>query len=370
MNSAVGYLVVYFIVIGGVILVGFFLHLKKSKVSGIRQRIRLDEITVLIPFRSEEKRLGDLLKSILNSNHLPKRFIFIDDHSEDESVKLIENELGNLPFEILRLPSDVSGKKRALRDAINICETKYILTWDADVSFNSNYFESIELLEEADMYVLPAVLIGNATSELFYELDFALANALNAGLSGWSRPIFSSGANFLFNRVAFHKVDDLESHAHMASGDDTYLLRDFRNNKKDIRLESNLNVAITTETPHTFKEFIDQRLRWVGKTTDIGDSLATLSATGQFAFAIGFFGLLIYFLVSSNWVPAAVLFSVKIGLDLVFFFPYFNRINRLKTWCLIPIYELLFPLYSLLLGILMISYRPKWKGRAIQSNKS
>jgi glycosyltransferase involved in cell wall biosynthesis len=367
MSSVIGYLIVYFILIGGVILVGFLLHLKKSKSPTVRSRIPIGEITVLIPFRNEEKRLTDLLKSILNSKLLPNRFIFIDDHSEDNSVKLIEEHLLNLPFEILSLPKEVSGKKRALREAIKICKTNYILTLDADVSFDPIYFESIESLEEADMYVLPVVLKGNTTTELFYELDVALANALNVGLSGWSRPIFSSGANFLFKREVFNKVDDLESHVHMASGDDTYLLRDFRKNKKDVRLESNLDLAISTETPHTFKEFIDQRLRWVGKTTDIGDSLATLSATGQFAFAIAFFALLIYLLTSGNWFPAAILFSVKIGLDLVFFFPYFKRIKRIKTWCLIPIYEIAFPLYSLLLGILMIGYRPKWKGRSIQA---
>lgn len=370
MSNVVGYLIVYFILIGAVILVGFLLHLKKSKVPTVSNRISIDEITVLMPFRNEEKRLNDLLESILNSKYLPKRFIFIDDHSDDNSVKLIEERLVNLPLEILSLPDEVKGKKRALREAIKICETKYILTLDADISFEPSYFESIEKLVEADMYVLPAVLIGNSTTELFYELDVALANALNVGLSGWSRPIFSSGANFLFKREAFSKVDDLESHVHMASGDDTYLLRDFRKNKRDVRLESNLAVAVTTGTPHTFKEFIDQRLRWVSKTADIGDSLATLSATVQFVFAIGFFGLLIYFILSGDWLLAAILFSAKVGLDLVFFFPYFNRINRMKTWCLIPVYELLFPLYSLLLGILMISYRPQWKGRSIQSNNS
>ena len=367
MSNVIGYLVVYFILIGGVIFVGFLLHLKKSKVVTVRKRIPLDEITVLIPFRNEEARLGGLLTSILNSNSLPQRFIFIDDHSEDNSVELIRDSLTNIPFEILSLPEAVTGKKKALREAISICETKYILTLDADVSFNPNYFESIESLEEADMYVLPAVLKGNTSAELFYELDVALANALNVGLSGWSRPIFSSGANFLYNRNAFNEVDDLKSHIHMASGDDTYLLRDFRKNKKDIRLESNLNLAVTTGTPHTFKEFIDQRLRWVGKTTDIGDTLATLSATGQFAFAVAFFVLLIYLLVVGSWLPAVILFSGKIGLDLIFFSPYFNRIKRMKAWCLIPIYEVAFPLYSILLGILMFTYRPKWKGRSIQS---
>jgi len=362
------YLIVYFVLIGGVVLVGFILHLKKSSRSGGRT-ISRQEITVLIPFRNEEERLDVLLSSILNANSLPKKFIFIDDHSEDDSVKLIQSRLGSID-QILSMPEGSMGKKKALREGIQRSDTKYILTFDADVAFEPDYFDSIEKLEDADMYVLPAVLVGNNFSELIYELDVALANAVNTGLAGWSRPIFSSGANFLFKREAFVAVDDLDSHIHMASGDDTYLLRDFRKNKKDVRLESSLKVAVSTETPHAFKEFIDQRLRWVGKTTDIGDSLATLVAVGQFLFAISFFVMLLYFAISGAWVEFAALFSIKIGLDLLFFFPYFQRIGRVNSWWLIPIYELAFPLYSLLLGVLMFSYRPKWKGRAIQSNNS
>lgn len=364
------YLIIYGLIIGGVVLGGFLLHLQQTKQPNTGSNILAQEITVLIPFRNEQKRLDDLLSSILNSEKLPNKFIFIDDHSTDNSAKLIQDQLGNLPFEILSLPDDFSGKKQALRAAIRTCQTKFILTFDADVSFNPNYFNSLEQLNEADMYVLPAILIGKPPVELFYELDVALANALNAGLAGLARPIFSSGANLLFKKRVFDEVDDFESHAHMASGDDTYLLRDFRKHKKDIRLISNLNVAIKTDTPHSFKEFIDQRLRWVGKTTDIGDSLATIAAMGQFLFALVFFGFLIYSTILGNWVDFTILLSAKIGLDLIFFLPYFLRTKRFLTWCLIPIYEIAFPIYSVVLGMLMLTYQPKWKGREIQSNNS
>lgn len=360
------YLVVYGLLIGAVVFGGFVLHLRKSKAKKGESTISSHEITVLIPFRNEEKRLDALLESIVNADKLPHKMVFIDDHSDDASVELIQDRLGKLPFEIMSLTDDLSGKKQALRAAIASCETKYILTFDADVSFEPTYFTSIEELDEADMYVLPAILVGKSTIELFYELDVALANALNAGLSGLARPIFSSGANFLFKKHVFDEVDDFESHAHMSSGDDTYLLRDFRRNNKDIRLETNVNVAIKTETPHSFQEFIDQRLRWVGKTTDLGDSLATIAAVGQFVLAIAFFGGLIYTAILGNWFDFTVLLSVKIGLDMIFFLPFFLRTKRYLTWCLIPIYELLFPLYSLVLGILMLTYRPKWKGREIQ----
>ena len=360
------YLIVYLSLVGAVVLGGFLLHLRKSNKQSNGNKISADEITVLIPFRNEVGRLDVLLESFVRASKLPRRIVFIDDHSDDHSCELIKSRLKEIPFEILSLPDEVGGKKLALREGIKRCNTKYILTFDADISFQPNYFGALENLNEADMYVLPAVLKGENLSELFYELDVALANGLNTGLSGWSRPIFCSGANLLYQKEVFDEVDDFDSHAHMASGDDTYLLRDFRRNEKDVRVISDLDLAIHTETPHSFRAFIDQRLRWVGKTTDIGDSLATLAATGQFLLAVSFFVMLIYFGVGEYWEELIWLFTLKIGFDMFFFFPYFSRVRRLQSWTFIPVYELLFPLYSLLIGILMFSYRPKWKGRSIQ----
>ncbi len=364
------YLLLYGILVGGTVLGGFFLHLRKSRRNVGKSPILAKEITVLIPFRDEENRINVLLDSIMELKTFPNKFIFIDDHSTDGSVGLIREKLGDIPFEVLSMKQDFLGKKAALRTGIALVDTKYILTFDADVSFAPTYFNAIELLEEADMYVLPAILTAKKSFHFFYELDVVLANALNAGLAGITRPIFASGANLLYKKEVFDEVDDLPSHAHNASGDDTYLLRDFRKNRMDVRLESRLDVAIFTETPQSFRQFIDQRLRWVGKTSDMGDHLATFAALGQFILALAFFTGLVYWLFQGDYLLAFTLFSCKIGMDLVFFLPFFIRTKRPITWILIPIYELLFPIYSMLLGVLMLGYRPKWKGRQIQSNNS
>ncbi len=364
------YLIVYGFLVGSTVLGGFFVHVRKSRKRADTSTVSAAEITLLVPFRNEEQRIDGLLNSLVFLKKFPHRIIFIDDHSTDQTVNLIREQLVDVSFEILTLDGEMIGKKAALRAGIALVETRYILTFDADVSLASIYFENIEKLEEADMYVLPAILEAKKPVHFLYELDVVLANALNTGLSGLARPIFASGANLLFKKQVFDEVDDLPLHAHHASGDDTYLLRDFRRNGKDVRLESSLEVAIFTETPQTFRQFIDQRLRWVGKTTDIGDTLASMAALGQFILAIGFFVGLIYWSIEANWQQFLVLFSFKIGMDLVFFLPFFMRTKRPVTWMLIPFYELLFPIYSLLLGVLMLVYRPKWKGRPIQSNNS
>lgn len=358
----------YLISLGIIISVGYVMQRsKENQYTSEEVTIEASEITVLIPFRNEENRLYGLLNSINALDTQVKEFVFINDHSdaEDQSIYMIQTHLEIENYTILNLPEGVTGKKKALRFAAETIGSKYTLTIDADVEFNASFISSISKLGVADMYVLPAIMVAEKWYEHFYEIDLILVTAANAGLSGLARPIMASGANLLYKTETFRKVDNVQSHIHMASGDDTYLLRDFRESQSNVRLFTSRACAVTTETPQSVKEFIDQRLRWIGKTGDLKDNLGTTLAVVQAVLTISFFGLLIWLIVESEWKMTLLFLGLKSVIDLFLFFPYFNRIQRVKSWFFIPIYEILFPIYTLILITLLLTYKPKWKGREI-----
>jgi glycosyltransferase involved in cell wall biosynthesis len=359
---------VYLLSIGVIIGVGFIRQRGKEINYGMQQsKVSPSEITVLVPFRNEEHRIVPLLNCINELTVQPHSFIFINDHSNDASVKVIEDHLKVENYTIVHTPKGQAGKKLALRYGAKSITTSYTLTIDADVEFHNEFFEALGTLGEADMYVLPAIMEAETFLERLYEVDLVLVTAANAGLAGLKRPIMASGANLLYKTNTFDRVDNIESHGHMASGDDTYLLRDFRESKTDVRLHTDRSCAITTETPQSFKEFINQRLRWIGKTGDIKDNLSTSLAVIQAVLTVTFFGVLIWTLVLQDWKLFLYLIGLKSLFDLLLFLPYFARIKRIGTWLFIPIYEVLFPIYTLLIVVLMLFYKPKWKGRAIYS---
>lgn len=360
------FFLIYAIALGLVIFIGFFLQRKKeSKYRVVEDCISLDELVVLIPFRNEEHRLNVVLNSIIDAEVYPKEIIFINDHSDDNSKRVIEDANLSCSYKILDLPKEVAGKKRALRFALSHSKSEYVLQLDADVSFRKNYFSEISKLSDADMYLMPAIMKAERFMEHLFEIDLTLVNAANVGVSGLKRPIMASGANMLFKRSSFDEVDNLDSHKHTASGDDMYLLRDFRENEKEVRLISSLKNAIYTETPQSLKEFIDQRLRWLGKTGDLKDHLSTSMAVLQSVLTLSFLVLIVASIVVQDWKMLTLVFGSKTILDMILFFPYFNRINRMMTWLFIPLYELLFPFYTITMLLLIYTYKPKWKGREI-----
>jgi len=364
MNLIFVFLSCYSCLLISILGIGSILQRIKEKKYLMGKKISLDEVTLIIPFRNEEKRIDGLLQSLKVSSKLPTQIVFVNDRSDDLSCSKISEELGKFTnLQLLNLPSEIFGKKQAIRYGLNHTKTEFILTMDADVYFESTYFEELEKLAEADLYLLPAVLKATNPIHHLFEIDLLLINTLNAGLNGLSRPIIASGANLLFKRKSFLEFDRFETHKHIPSGDDIYLLRDFRDAKADVRLVARSSFKVETETPQSFKEFIHQRIRWIAKTGNVKDHLSTILAIIQFIFIISFWSIEIKLLVENEYQSAFILFGLKTGLDMLFFFNFFNEFNRLTAWLLIPIYQLIFPIYNLILLFLLPFFKPKWKGR-------
>ena len=217
------------------------------------------------------------------------------------------------------------------------------------------------------MYILPVVFNAKNWLESLFELDPLLVNAANCGISGWNRPILASGANLMFSRTAFQELDNFARHKHIASGDDMYALRDFREGGAEIRLITGSALAVSTETPQSVKEFFHQRLRWIAKTGDVKDALSTLLAIFQVLVTCTFLGLLLFSAFQLEWKSFWAIVGLKTSVDLVQFFPYFFRVKRLRILLFIPFYEVLFPIYSLSILIAVLFVKPIWKGRILMN---
>lgn len=329
-------------------------------------KINLDQLSVIIPFRNEGKRLKPLLDSIKNSTKLPNELIFVNDHSTDNSIQLIENELKNIPHQILI--SEHEGKKMALRKGINITGSDYILTLDADIYFDSNYFEKLEQLRASDMIILPVKMTQSLWRFLFV-IDVITANLINTICNGYYKPIIASGANLLFKKSTFFAVDSIERHKAIPSGDDIFLLNDFKRANKEISLITNPNLEVRTRGPETFMELINQRVRWVSKTKKVNDRFANLVALIQFLLLLTIVGSSTYFVLTKSMNYGLFFYFIAIESLFIGTIPYLHRAQTpyLDPRYLIQylIYFTLLPFYSIVILILSLTYKPKWKERKI-----
>src|SRR5690554_7065064 len=80
---------------------------------------------------------------------------------------------------------------------------------------------------------------GKGFLQKLFSTEYSFFNAFNFLLSS-IRPISVSGANLLFDRNAINYQKQLKKHKHLASGDDYFLLKEFR--------RKHLPVYISNET--------------------------------------------------------------------------------------------------------------------------
>lgn len=322
----------------------------------------VDEISVIIPFRNELENLPALIESINQLKRFPREIIWVNDHSEDDGEKCLE--LLNVPVKstIIHLAPGDEGKKIALRAGISQAFGDYILTWDADIVIHPDYFTELSKIPCCELLLMPVSMPGQNLKQLFFELDYQYLNALNTSISGHSAPIVASGANLLFNKTVFEEIDSFEDHADIASGDDIFLLQDFKLEKKTIELAFHNALIVKTKAPERWDDFFQQRLRWIGKSKKVGDRTANIYGIIGLLYHVGFWMM---FITDASWKQLLFLTIFKIALDAFLFVPYLFIIKRSWVAAFMPIFSLVYPIYMLMIMVMTLFYEPEWKGRNV-----
>lgn len=337
-------------------LLGLILILQKQKrISSFSYSLK--NISVIIPFRNEEHSLKKLIDSINANSNFPKEIIFVNDHSTDSSKKRIIDANPMFNYAIIDLEASFSGKKEALNRGVLQATGESILTMDADVVLPENYFEAISHTPKHTLSILPVKMTGENFQSLFAVLDFYFFNAINSAISGINLPISCNGANLLFQKKAFKERSQL--HLKYSSGDDLFMLQAMKQQKEEIGFILNPKLSVETKAPSGYREFLHQRLRWIGKTRRVGDYVANSIGFIGLSYQLSFFPILI---CSEDWYQYILIKilaeSILLSYPILFFKQY-----ALLLLC--PVFSILYPLYALLMMITSFFIHPSWKNRKV-----
>lgn len=233
------------------------------------------KISVIVAFRNEEGNLNSLLKSFEKQEYPAKLFeiIFVNDHSDDNGVNIIENyKLDNI--KILHLEESKNGKKAAIDKGIKASNGELIVTTDADCIFNENWLSTIVSFyekEKSDMIIAPVVFEkqGGFLYQFQY-YDFLALMASTAGACRLKMPIMNNGANLAYKKETYLELHDATK-TKIASGDDMFLLINMKQKNKKIQFLNSVEALVNTKSEMSFNQFINQRIRWAGKNKNHSD---------------------------------------------------------------------------------------------------
>ena len=117
----------------------------------------MDSLTIATPFYNEEESIENFFNTLkkihqLISKKVDLNFLFIDDGSNDlTKKKLLEFKENNPNYNIEIFFHDKNyGYGRTLKNSIRLSKTKYMITYDADCTYEykiiKNIYNSIKTL--------------------------------------------------------------------------------------------------------------------------------------------------------------------------------------------------------------------------------
>ena len=327
--------------------------------------------SVLIAARNEEKNIGNLLKSLYNQTFSKELFevIIIDDHSEDETISVVENFLKehkdiNLKF----FKAEKEGKKYAISQALHLAENELILVTDADCFLKETWIESIVNFykeENCNMILAPVLLSPAGTFfEMIQVLEHLSLIGSTAGSAAIGFPVMCNGANMAYERLVALEIEKQRKDFNIPSGDDMFLMEYFIKNygAENVKFLLSKTAIVKTNTCKNISEFFRQRRRWVSKTKSY-TSWKILST----AFVVLFFNLsIISLLVSALFSPTLLIpYFLLTFLKFLIDYPLLRNITtfmnqkNLLIWTL-PL-EFVYPFYAVFTAISGMLINVKWK---------
>lgn len=365
-------IVAYFILFGyGFVFVYFavgFMRMKNYNLGQIKQHA---QVSIIICARNEEKNIGKCIESIASQDYPKEKieFIFVDDASHDHTLAIAKSLLSKFEFNHQIIQNKVQcGKKLSLSKAIDLSKSELIITRDADTyTLSKNWLSCITQFYSdtpSDLIIAPIALKNGIG--LFWALQAIENNILSlitCGSSFFRIPFLASGANLAFTRSIFKKTNGYVSHLNIASGDDVLFLEDVKKIPGSlIKYIKSKDAIVYTYPTYSFKELIQQKIRWAGKIKVNKNKLNLCVAILSFGVNLAWlYYFILYFFHPLVYENAFQFLLIKLLIDFLILFVASSFIkNKSLQWYSLPV-GLIYPLYACTVALAAVFIKPKWK---------
>ena len=331
-------------------------------------------ISVIVPFRNEAETLPRLFNSFKAQSHVAFEVILINDHSEDNCVRVLEDLLKDSPFPFqLHSLSNSFGKKAAIKKGIEFSTHDLILTTDADCYAGPNWLKGMSYpFNESSLQMLvgPVLLVGDSFWQKMQSIEFSSLIGTGGSFLRLKIPIMSNGANLAYRKNAFESVNGFDGIEGTPSGDDELLMN--KVNKafpNSIQFQKSSQAVVISEAMEGWASFKQQRLRWASKWK-VGFRLSTmLSAIAVFLVQLIQVRLIIQLFTSvSNLELIASLLLLKLLIEYIFLWSVRRSFGQKMHGLAFLVNYLLYPFYAIYFGIAANFGKFHWKGRRYKTS--
>ena len=339
------------------------------KVYKIQNKEQINKkISIIIAFRNEENNLQKLLYSLLEQNYSDFEIILIDDHSNDNSANII-TEIKNPKINYYLLANELKGKKSALRYGAKFAKGDILFFTDADCYVENKFWLSTmsDYMIRKEVKMLCGMVCFDNKENIFSKLlQLEFLTMVNSGAAGFflNIPFMCNGANYAITRDVFNEASKYFNDKY-SSGDDVFLLH-YVSKKYKVDFIKNIDTTVESLAPKNMKDFFAQRVRWASKTSGYKNIVMLLTMFINITMSLSLVVSLILGIFSIKYLYLfLILFLIKTLFDSLFILPILRFSKKIKLIHYLPLLQIFYPFYIVITFVLMLFWKPKWKGRKI-----
>lgn len=263
MLTIISILIVYITLINSIILITF---LFRKKTDYHLEEELFENSSVIIAIKNEAKNLKDLIDALKNQTLNKEKFevIIVDDYSDDNSLKVLEELIkGNPNFKILK-NKYASSKKNALRTGIEEAKNDILIFTDADCIPQKDWLKTIlkNFDYETDIvYGFSPFLADKSFTNKLCRYENIFTSILISSFQNIDYPYMSFGRNFAYRKSLFNQLGGFREIEHSLSGDDDLFFQLAIKNGAKAKLISEPEAVVFTKCGFSFSEYVRRKSR-------------------------------------------------------------------------------------------------------------
>lgn len=332
---------------------------RDTKTEKIATRLK---ISVIIPVRNEEKNISSILDDCAAQSYRNFEIIIVDDHSSDQTAQKVK---ARADIRLKFIANQGSGKKDAIRTAIELAEGDVILTTDADCRMSPGWIGCMASTFENPVVMMavgPVKISENGFFAKLQQIEFASVVGTSAIAIHHKKPLTANGANLAYRKQTFFEVGGFEGNKHIPSGDDEFLLHKISNgNPTAIAVVTDARALVTTLPLPNLKAFLSQRIRWASKWRMNRSLMSRVIALLILFFQAAFLVATVRCVLGDNKLLPLVFAKVLLESLLLIAFCRYLKIRW--NWLAFTLLQFAYPLYVIIVGVVAQLGSFTWKGR-------
>lgn len=327
-----------------------------------RQGSSFPKVSIIVPFKNEEKNLTKNLPYLINQDYPDFEIVLINDHSEDQSLSIAQSFCKQNSQFLCDSLTTSAGKKSALTHGIGLAQGEWIALTDADCQPSPRWLKTmIRAGQGADIilgYGPYQEQKGLLNQMIRYETWY-IALQYMAALK-YRLYYMAVGRNMLIKKKSFVNANGFKNHMNLISGSDDLFMNALQKEEHIVAHSVHPDSYVYSSPKESLNGWFKQKKRHISTSVEYKFRIKLLMLITASSHLFLYLSAL-FLLINGSFVTSIIALLSFRGVVLVLCsFVGMKKIKERDLFFISPLLDILLALFYFSLSFTLFFKQKKW----------